>query len=121
MFLVSFFVTKEVSKLLLFQTVFHSFKLNDFELFFKILNKCNLFRPFAHRNLAEEEKYGFPNVISTEPCYSAKEDRIVQGKIAPGGAFPYQASLRVRENYHVCGGSIISDRWILTAGHCLYG
>lgn len=32
---------------------------------------------------------------------------------------PHQVSLRLKEsNWHLCGGSIISSYWILTAGHC---
>lgn len=48
-------------------------------------------------------------------------NRIVNGKDAESGQFPYQVSLRIREhNAHFCGGSIISNRWIITAGHCSF-
>ena len=46
------------------------------------------------------------------------QGRIVSGDEAIEGQFPYQISLR-RENMHVCGGTIISARYILTAVHCV--
>lgn len=45
--------------------------------------------------------------------------RIVGGKVVDIKDFPYQVSLR-NLGSHMCGGSIISDRFILTAGHCTY-
>ena len=42
---------------------------------------------------------------------------IVGGAAAKAGEAPYQVSLQ-RPSSHFCGGSIISDIWIVTAAHC---
>lgn len=48
------------------------------------------------------------------------EPRVVGGKNAEDGQIPYQVSLRLpAANLHFCGGAIISDRFILTAAHCM--
>lgn len=48
--------------------------------------------------------------------------RIIRGKDAKDGQFPYQVSLRRRMNgQHFCGASIISTRFLLTAAHCTQG
>ncbi|XP_013110296.2 serine protease SP24D-like [Stomoxys calcitrans] len=46
------------------------------------------------------------------------QSRIVGGSNAIQGQFPYQVSLRI-ENNHICGGSIISYNYIVTAAHCV--
>ncbi|XP_072743937.1 transmembrane protease serine 9-like [Anoplolepis gracilipes] len=50
----------------------------------------------------------------------APSPRIVGGKDAPVGKFPYQVSLRF-DNSHMCGGSIINANNVLTAAHCVEG
>lgn len=45
--------------------------------------------------------------------------RIVGGEEAVPHEFPYQVSLRrASDNFHFCGGSILSENYVVTAAHC---
>ncbi|XP_015330836.1 serine protease 48 isoform X1 [Bos taurus] len=54
-------------------------------------------------------------LVCGRPVYSG---RVVGGKDAAATRWPWQVSLQL-SNSHVCGGSLLSDRWIVTAAHCL--
>ncbi|XP_015246617.1 PREDICTED: acrosin-like [Cyprinodon variegatus] len=43
--------------------------------------------------------------------------KIVGGREAPEGAWPWQVSIQILSSHH-CGGTIINSLWILTAAHC---
>ncbi|KAF2885288.1 hypothetical protein ILUMI_20876, partial [Ignelater luminosus] len=45
--------------------------------------------------------------------------RIVGGNAAPVEDNPYVVSIQQIEASHICGGSIIHERWILSASHCI--
>ncbi|KAM3920690.1 chymotrypsinogen 2-like [Leptodactylus fuscus] len=44
--------------------------------------------------------------------------RIVNGEEAIPGSWPWQVSLQDSTGFHFCGGSLISDTWVITAAHC---
>ena len=47
--------------------------------------------------------------------------RIVGGIQAQKGEWPWQALLASPGGAQFCGGSLIADKWVLTASHCLEG
>jgi secreted trypsin-like serine protease len=47
-------------------------------------------------------------------------NKIVGGSDAVESSAPYQVSIKVKGKYY-CGGAIIHQRFVLTAGHCIEG
>lgn len=67
-----------------------------------------------------------PNNCGQQSSNLTVVSRIVGGRKAQPGEFPYQVSLQKRQFLifpwsHFCGASIISNRWVLTAAHCVQG
>ena len=71
-------------------------------------------------------------VLNDEPCYCGLAKRIKFGREVGAGRiiggestevneYPWQALVIIRNESFVrfCGGSVISDSWVLTAAHCL--
>ncbi|XP_054056379.1 chymotrypsin-like protease CTRL-1 [Rissa tridactyla] len=47
-------------------------------------------------------------------------EKIINGHNAVPGSWPWQVSLQTRSGSHFCGGSLISEEWVVTAAHCQF-
>lgn len=56
-----------------------------------------------------------------EEAVGAQSDEVIGGVQSPPGARPWQAQLGVPGAPHYCGGSLVTQQWVLTAGHCVEG
>ncbi|KAM4846178.1 ovochymase-2 [Thomomys bottae] len=64
--------------------------------------------PNCGQSLDKTDPWNYYNLFS----------RIVGGSQVEKGSYPWQVSLKQRHK-HICGGTIISPQWVVTAAHCI--
>ncbi|WNG48378.1 DUF1986 domain-containing protein [Archangium minus] len=60
-----------------------------------------------------------PEEAAPEQSLGAQGQEIVGGSDTSISTHPWQISLQFTSGSHLCGGSILNERWILTAQHCV--
>ncbi|XP_008843804.3 serine protease 41 [Nannospalax galili] len=77
-------------------------------------------KPESHEESQESDLKNITDIkLLSRPCGHRMDIRplIVGGVESVRGRWPWQASLR-RKASHLCGGSLLNHRWVLTAAHC---
>ncbi|XP_031749650.1 serine protease 27-like [Xenopus tropicalis] len=56
---------------------------------------------------------------ATECGIPQSSERIMGGQAAAQNKWPWQVSLRDTNGRHFCGGSLINNKWVVSAAHCI--
>ncbi|XP_059471518.1 venom protease-like [Neocloeon triangulifer] len=90
---------------------FNSVSERKCEEFLKKISRPVLFLPLT--------AVGNPQSFDVQECDASNVHLIVGGEEAKVGEFPHMAALGYGEGEWLCGGSLISERYVLTAAHCI--
>lgn len=80
-------------------------------------NRCGA--PPSSQQAAAHQPFDWFVVYFADCGTRGKAQRIVGGQNAEQGEFPWQVSLHAKKYGHVCGASLISPKWLVTAAHCV--